>query len=223
MKNPILFLILALGFSASAQDSNSPLVSFEDYERLMTVVKEHRKSRLVDLNTFNEMSKKENVYILDARSKEMYDRKHVKGAIHLNFADFTQENLDALFPDRNATILIYCNNNFMKEIALDLSTIIPDQDFASKVSQPEFDFTPIEIVDVSYALGRGEAEEQEEDIAPKEAVYNPNKPITLALNIPTYLNLYGYGYQNVYELSELISVYDERIEFEGSEVEALGK
>lgn len=217
MKNPILFLIFVIGFSASAQDSNSPLVSFEDYERLMTVVKEHRKSRLVDLNTFNEMSKKENVYILDARSKEMYDRKHVKGAIHLNFADFTQERLDALFPNRNTTILIYCNNNFMKEIALDLTTIISDQDFASKVSQPEM------LVDASYDLVNFEDERQKEEVTPKEVVYNPNKPITLALNIPTYLNLYGYGYQNVYELSELISVYDERIEFEGSEVEALGK
>jgi len=42
--------------------------------------------------------------------------------------------------------------------------------------------------------------------------------LTLALNIPTYINLYGYGYINVYELDELISIYDERIEFEGTEV-----
>ncbi len=42
--------------------------------------------------------------------------------------------------------------------------------------------------------------------------------LTLALNIPTYINLYGYGYRNVYELAELISVHDQRIEFEGTEV-----
>lgn len=30
-----------------------------------------------------------------------------------------------------------------------------------------------------------------------------NREITLALNIPTYLNLYGYGYKNVYELNEI--------------------
>ena len=46
------------------------------------------------------------------------------------------------------------------------------------------------------------------------------KPLTLALNIPTYINLYGYGYKNVYELSELVSVFDRRIEFEGT---AIGK
>ncbi len=42
------------------------------------------------------------------------------------------------------------------------------------------------------------------------------KPIMLALNIPTYINLYGYGYRNVYELHELVNVKDPRIEFEGS-------
>jgi len=42
------------------------------------------------------------------------------------------------------------------------------------------------------------------------------KPIMLALNIPTYINLYGYGYRNVYELKELVNVNDPRIRFEGS-------
>jgi rhodanese-related sulfurtransferase len=44
------------------------------------------------------------------------------------------------------------------------------------------------------------------------------KPVTLALNIPTYINLYGYGYRNVYELNELVKVTDPRIAFEGSTV-----
>ncbi len=42
------------------------------------------------------------------------------------------------------------------------------------------------------------------------------KPLMLALNIPTYINLYGYGYRNVYELNELVKVTDPRIAFEGS-------
>lgn len=44
------------------------------------------------------------------------------------------------------------------------------------------------------------------------------KPIMLALNIPTYITLYGYGYGNVYELDELVNVKDPRITFEGSVV-----
>jgi len=42
------------------------------------------------------------------------------------------------------------------------------------------------------------------------------KPLMMALNIPRYVNLYGYGYRNVYELHELVKVDDPRIAFEGS-------
>lgn len=42
------------------------------------------------------------------------------------------------------------------------------------------------------------------------------RPLMMALNIPTYVNLYGYGYRNVYELHELVKVDDPRIAFEGS-------
>lgn len=39
------------------------------------------------------------------------------------------------------------------------------------------------------------------------------KSIELALNIPTFINLYGYGYQNIYELEDVISIDDDRIRF----------
>lgn len=42
------------------------------------------------------------------------------------------------------------------------------------------------------------------------------KPLMLALNVPTYVTLYGYGYRNVYELDELVKVSDPRITFEGT-------
>ena len=43
-----------------------------------------------------------------------------------------------------------------------------------------------------------------------------SKPLMMALNIPTYINLYGYGYRNIYELQELVKVNDLRITFEGT-------
>ena len=236
MKNFALLLSLIFCIPVFAQDSDSPLVSFDDYENLMKVVKEHRKSRLVNLNTFNEMSAKKDVHILDTRSKEMYDRKHVKGAIHLNFSDFTQANLDALFPNRNATILIYCNNNFYgnRSIAdlvdLNINKLRIDESFASKVSTPDFAsidlsttltiINPVVIETIQTANQTEiEMEYEIEDIEEVRITNNkPYIPITLALNIPTYINLYGYGYQNIYELSELISVYDTRIQFEGTDM-----
>lgn len=41
----------------------------------------------------------------------------------------------------------------------------------------------------------------------------PLKRIELALNIPTFINLYGYGFENIYELNDAISIDDPRIEF----------
>ena len=42
-------------------------------------------------------------------------------------------------------------------------------------------------------------------------------PNTLALNIPTYINLFGYHYRNVYELHELISSAHPNLEMEGTD------
>jgi len=38
----------------------------------------------------------------------------------------------------------------------------------------------------------------------------------LALNIPTFINLYGYGYKNIYEMGSLLPVTHPSLEFEGN-------
>ena len=38
----------------------------------------------------------------------------------------------------------------------------------------------------------------------------------MALNIPTFINLYGYGYKNVYELGALVNIRDGRFAFGGT-------
>ncbi|MDG2152348.1 MAG: rhodanese-like domain-containing protein [Crocinitomicaceae bacterium] len=159
------------------------LVDYDTYERIVSEVKMHRSERLINTDKFVEMSKQDNVIILDTRSKEMYDAKHIKGAIHLNFSDFTQKNLEALFESRDVNILIYCNNNFEDD----------QKYFATKAYvAPVFDKP-----------------------APEGS---PMSSVTMALNIPTYINLYGYGYKNVFELSELISVFDSRVQLEGTAI-----
>jgi hypothetical protein len=150
-------------------------VDFDAYETLTKEVKEYRKTRLVNLNTFLSYAKEKNTVILDTRSSEMYNRKHVKGAIHLNFSDFTQANLLRLIPFADTRVLIYCNNNFDKDPIL----------FTTKMVMPK---------------------------SPSQ------KEITLALNIPTFINLYGYGYKNVYELADFVSVFNKSILFEGTDV-----
>ena len=108
----------------------------------------------------------------------MYDKKHIKGALHLNFSDFSVSNLAKVIPDTNTTILIYCNNNFNGD----------EIHFASKMV----------IIPTSEE--------------------NKKKTLSLALNIPTYINLYGYGYKDIYELDELMSIFDQRITYEGTTV-----
>lgn len=56
-------------------------------------------------------------------------------------------------------------------------------------------------------------------VTPASQFAAQEKPLMMALNIPTYVNLYGYGYRNVFELHELVDVKDPRIPFEGSIVD----
>lgn len=170
------------------------IVSYNFFESLVNEVSVYRKNRLISLDAFLEKKEEKNCVILDTRSKEMYDKKHVKGAIHLNFSDFTQINLDRImyqYAGRNTQILIYCNNNFADPIKPNLQ----DPAFASKVSYPSEDM--------------------------RSEIFNPTlmSGNSLALNIPTFINLYGYGYRNIYELDELVYTNDPRIEFEGTDVE----
>lgn len=174
MKTLLALALISVTFLSNTQVESK--VDYDAFEKLVAEVKPHRAKRLIGIEEFNKMSQKGNVVILDTRSKEMYDAKHVKGSIHLNFSNFTQKNLEALFPDKSTTILIYCNNNFDDD----------ESYFPTKMYVPPTESTKEEL--------------------------------TLALNIPTYINLYGYGYKNVYELSELVSIFDERVQLEGTEV-----
>ena len=162
------------------------LVNFNDFKSLVSAVERHREQRLVDLDTFLRMRKEPNTLVLDSRSDFRFGRKHLAGAKHLSFPDFTVQNLRTLIPDTATRILIYCNNNFDGDPV----------DFATKMA-PRFDDEP-QLVETQILSNR--------------------KPVMLALNIPTYVNLYGYGYTNVYELAELVNVDDPRINFEGSVV-----
>jgi len=46
------------------------------------------------------------------------------------------------------------------------------------------------------------------------------RPLMMALNIPTFIALHGYGYHDVYELDELVDVNDPRVAFEGTAIDA---
>lgn len=181
MKNTIIICLILLTscFQAHNEENELPKakVSFQDYENLVKKVKNYRAKRLISFNNFLKKSQDKNTIILDTRSKKMYDSKHIKGALHLNFSDFNQESLKRIIPSFNTKILIYCNNNFSDDAI----------NFMNK------SVLPLSIDD------------------------NQNE-VMLALNLPTFINLYGYGYKNIFELEDLISVMNEQVELEGTSV-----
>ena len=105
-RNSLTFVLTCLIYSSFLSQTPS-LVDYDSYEKIVLEVKEHRAERLISTDEFVEMSKMDDVVILDTRSKAMYTAKHIKGAIHLNFSDFTQNNLEDLLPSRDVKILIY--------------------------------------------------------------------------------------------------------------------
>ena len=96
MKKILIIAIFLFVANASwAQVKNYPpaKVNFNDFKSLVTAVEPHRTERLIDLDTFLKMSQEPDTIIFDSRSDFRFDRIHVKGARHLNFSDFTEENL----------------------------------------------------------------------------------------------------------------------------------
>lgn len=90
----------------------NPNIDMTGYINAVQDAAKVRESRRLTEEDFLKMSKEEGVIVLDARGKEMYDLLHVEGAINLNFSDIDVESLKKKLPDKNAKILIYCNNNF---------------------------------------------------------------------------------------------------------------
>ena len=70
-----------------------------------------RRGRRVSEKQFLEMMKDESTIVLDTRSAWAYRMRHIKGAQHLSFSDFTKESLARVIPKKNTRVLIYCNNS----------------------------------------------------------------------------------------------------------------
>lgn len=184
--------------TAEKTEKSSSPINMSDYLNLATEVKEYRQNRLIGLDTFLKWVKEPNTILLDARSEKMFTQKHLAGAVNLNFSDFTLDNLANVINNKNTRILIYCNNNFY--------------DMANLITGPKY-FATKSNLRMIYP----EKQMKKPKMAKTETY---NSSLHLALNIATFVNLYGYGYRNIYELKDVVNIYDQRLKFEG---EAIGK
>ena len=90
----------------------NPNIDFQGYMKIAIEAAQHRQQRRLTEADFIKMSREKGVIVLDARSKEKFDILHVRGAVNLSFPDIDIQSLAKVLPDKKATILIYCNNNF---------------------------------------------------------------------------------------------------------------
>lgn len=107
-------LIVGL-FAASrlfAEEIPNPAIQYSGFAKLTQELEPIRAKHRVSEEDFLKMAAEPGTVIFDARSKDKFDRIHVKGALHLAFTDFTEESLQKVIPDKSTRILIYCNNNF---------------------------------------------------------------------------------------------------------------
>jgi len=107
----LAFVLLCLASGVQAAQDN-PAIDMDGYLRAAAEAARHREARRLSEEEFIRMSRESGVVVLDARSRDKYDELHVKGAINLPFPDITVESLSRTLPDKDARILIYCNNNF---------------------------------------------------------------------------------------------------------------
>jgi hypothetical protein len=109
-------LCMTLAVSAAPADQRpvlaNPAIDMQAHLRVSAEAARYREPRRLSEADFVRMSREPGAVILDTRSKQKYDELHIKGAINLSFPDLAIESLAQAIPDRNALILIYCNNNF---------------------------------------------------------------------------------------------------------------
>jgi hypothetical protein len=112
----MLLAVLGFGSTASADAAiPNPNIDMQTYLEIARAAAIHRESHRVTEAEFIRMSREPGTIVLDARSREKYDRLHIKGAINLSFPDIAIDSLGKVLPDKKARILIYCNNNFVNE------------------------------------------------------------------------------------------------------------
>lgn len=98
--------------SQTRKPIQNPNIDMERYLKAANEAARHRAERRVTEEEFLKMAQEPGTIVLDSRSKERFDLLHVKGAINLSFPDIDLDSLPRTLPDKNARILIYCNNNF---------------------------------------------------------------------------------------------------------------
>ena len=102
----------SVGAFAQQAEPPNPAIDAAAYLRVATEAMQYRASHRLSEDEFIRYAGEPGTIVLDARSREKYSLLHVRGALNLSFPDIAVSTLAQSLPDKNARILIYCNNNF---------------------------------------------------------------------------------------------------------------
>jgi 3-mercaptopyruvate sulfurtransferase SseA len=113
MKTILASLLLIVPMAQAAEPIKNPLIDFDRFQKITLQVQPVREQRRVTEEQFATMAAEPGTVLLDARSRDKYNLRHIRGAVSLPFTDFTADALARVIPDKTTRILIYCNNNFL--------------------------------------------------------------------------------------------------------------
>jgi rhodanese-related sulfurtransferase len=116
----ILILTFTLATAAWINASAQPgivntNIDMQAYLKVAQEAAAHRETHRLPEAEFIRLSREPGTIVLDARSREMFELLHIKGAVNLSFPDFNVDSLAKTLPNKGQRILIYCNNNFRNE------------------------------------------------------------------------------------------------------------
>jgi phage shock protein E len=103
---------LLLTVSLFASEKENPAIDMWGFLEDAQQAASRRELRRLTEEEFLAMSREPGTIVLDARSRDKYDERHVAGAVSLPFTDFTADALARVIPTKETRVLIYCNNNF---------------------------------------------------------------------------------------------------------------
>jgi phage shock protein E len=109
----LLFALLLSGVSICLADQiPNRLIDYPAFQKIVANDAGERQNRRLTEAQFIAAMADKTAIILDARSANKFELRHIRGAVSLPFTDFTADALAKMIPDKGTKILIYCNNNF---------------------------------------------------------------------------------------------------------------
>lgn len=116
----VLILLVLTGVATHAEDSApQPAGKAPPPEALLKAltVDEFKEAlppaKELNMQEFIALKEKGGVVVLDVRSKESFERRHLKGSINAPLTDLTEKNLPSLLPDKEAQVVLACDYSFM--------------------------------------------------------------------------------------------------------------